>query len=638
MRIQRRSSHASSSAPPTPSLASRAAQIRSAAFADAGVALLLCACVVTATWSLGAPWVGFIASPVLAALAYQRFRGRRAEIERNHALQAQLSIYRVAESMARADTEDDLIRQGLDTIAKGTGLPHWAMYFHRGGRGDFAVAATRGLPEGAEAELIPDAVGPDARSPASRAAWLGEMQIARDPALVPDWRFPAQTEGLGSHPVVVSMPLADRGDLSAVLQCFLPSGTDLDSERGALLRWIAAQLFSGLKRLRLEQRDQLLASYMMSTGEILLELDLEGEIRHANAAAERALGAAPGALLGSRLDQLAVLSDSSLSEATLFDLARSAGEYSGPIWFLRGNGSRFPAEVRLSTAFDRRDRLTAMVLVGRDVTDRHEQERELLGRTDELARVNEKLKQVNRELEEAQRIQDESLANTSHELRTPLNAVIGFSMLLEQGVHKSEDEGKEFARSIREAAEHLLGVINDLLDLAKVAAGRFELHVVPGDLCQTLRAAVEAVRPLAAQKGLNLLVDIPVEPLEIALDPARMRQVLLNLLGNALKFTDKGEVRIRAGRDAGTEEARIVIEDTGAGIAPEHQARLFRKFSQADSSYRRRHSGTGLGLVITQALVKNMGGTIGVESEGLDRGTRVTLSFPARIGSPSGAQ
>jgi len=105
------------------------------------------------------------------------------------------------------------------------------------------------------------------------------------------------------------------------------------------------------------------------------------------------------------------------------------------------------------------------------------------------------------------------------------------------------------------------------------------------------------------------------------------------LLGNAVKFTDKGEVRVRAWRDEATDEARVVIEDTGAGIAPEQQARLFRKFSQADSSYRRRHSGTGLGLVITQALVKNMGGTISVESDGLNRGTRVSLGFPAPIGS-----
>jgi PAS domain S-box-containing protein len=622
--------------PPAPSVASRAAQIRSAATGDTVVALLLCACVVAATWSLGAPWIGFLAAPVLAALAHRRYRGRRAEIERIFALQAQLSIYRVAETMAHASGEAELIRQGLDAIAKGTGLPHWAVYLHRAGRGDFAVVATHGLPEGAEAELQPDAVGPDARSPASRAAWHGEMQIARDPGTVPEWRFPPDTDGLGPRPVVVSIPLADQGDRPAVLQCFLSSGTTLDSEQGALLRWIGAQLLTGLKRLRLEHRDQLLASYMMSTGEILLGLDLAGEITHANAAAERALGTA--SLVGTRLDQLAVLSEPGVNGATLFDLARSAGEFSGVIWFLRGDGSRFPAEVRLSAAFDRRNALTAMVLVGRDVTGRQEQEQELRGRSEELALVNEKLQVVNRELEEAQRLQNDYLANTSHELRTPLNAVIGFAMLLEQGVHKSEEEGREFARSIREAAEHLLEVINDLLDLAKVAAGRFEMRLIEGDLRPAIQSAVEAVGPLAAQKGLNLLVDIPMEPIDLALDPPRMRQVLLNLLGNAVKFTDKGEVKIRAWRDAATEEARVLIEDTGIGIAPEQQPRLFKKFSQADASYRRRHSGTGLGLAITQVLVKNMGGTIRVESEGLDRGTRVTLGFPAPIGSHSGAQ
>jgi signal transduction histidine kinase len=178
-------------------------------------------------------------------------------------------------------------------------------------------------------------------------------------------------------------------------------------------------------------------------------------------------------------------------------------------------------------------------------------------------------------------------------------------------------------------------VINDLLDLAKVEAGRFELHLVPGDLRPAVTAAVEAVGPIAAKKGLNLKVDLPMEPLEVALDPNRMRQVMLNLLGNAVKFTDKGTVGIRAWRDPATEESRVTIEDTGIGIAPERQARLFTKFGQADISYNRRHTGTGLGLAITLALVRNMGGTIAVESEGLNRGTRVTLGFPAPIRSLS---
>ncbi|MGH7682396.1 MAG: ATP-binding protein, partial [Candidatus Eiseniibacteriota bacterium] len=337
----------------------------------------------------------------------------------------------------------------------------------------------------------------------------------------------------------------------------------------------------------------------------------------------------------SRLDQLAVAEEPGPGGDTLFDLARTAGEYSGITWFLRGDGSRFPAEVRISPAANRGGALSAMVLVGRDVTERRELEQDQKRRSEELAHLNEALQRANRGLEEAQRLQNDYLANVSHELRTPMNAVIGFATLLESGAQTSPEEGRDFARSIREAGQHLLGVINDLLDLAKVEAGRFELNLIPGDLRPAITSAVEAIGPIAAKKGLNLKVDIPIEPLEAALDPHRMRQVMLNLLGNAVKFTDKGTVGIRAWRDPATDEARVTIEDTGVGIAPERQARLFTKFGQADISYHRRHTGTGLGLAISLALVRNMGGTIAVESEGLNRGTRVTLGFPAPIGSLS---
>jgi PAS domain S-box-containing protein len=620
---------------PVVTLADRAEMVRSAAKEAVFVAGLLTVSTVALSLRLGEPWIGLAVSPVFAFLAYARYRGVRGEIDRRHALQAQLSIYRVGETFARAEREEELFRQALEAIAQGTGIPHWAIYLHRGGRGEFGLAATRGLSPGAEVELRPDAVAPEAASPASRAAWQGETQVVRDAAQLPAWDFPSRTDGLGPSPTVVSIPVADLDDAPAVLQCFLPKGTELGSERSTLLRWIAAQLSSGLKRLRLERRDQILASFMMSTGEILLGLDLAGEITHANAAAEQALGSPPGALIGSRLDQLAVAEEPGPGGDTLFDLARAAGEYSGLTWFLRGDGSRFPAEVRISPAKNRGGALSAMVLVGRDVTERRELEQEQKRRSEELAHLNEALQRANRGLEEAQRLQKDYLANVSHELRTPMNAVIGFATLLEGNAQTSAEEGRDFARSIREAAQHLLGVINDLLDLAKVEAGRFELHLVPGDLRPAVTAAVEAVGPIAAKKGLNLKVDLPMEVLEVALDPNRMRQVMLNLLGNAVKFTDKGTVGIRAWRDPATEESRVTIEDTGIGIAPERQARLFTKFGQADISYNRRHTGTGLGLAITLALVRNMGGTIAVESEGLNRGTRVTLGFPAPIRSLS---
>ncbi|MGH7680687.1 MAG: hypothetical protein ACRENN_01715, partial [Candidatus Eiseniibacteriota bacterium] len=280
--------------------ADRGRMVRSAAWEAVVVASLLTLFAATLSFRLGAAWIGIAAAPLFGFLAHARYRGRKSEIERGHAREAQLSIYRVGETFARVEREEDLFRQALEAIAQGTGIPHWAIYVHRGGRGEFGLAATRGLPEGAEVELRPDPVASEAASPASRAAWQGETQVVGDPSLLPSWEFPTRATGLGPSPVVVSIPVADLDDAPAVLQCFLPKGTELGSERSTLLRWIAAQLSAGLKRLRLERRDQILASFMMSTGEILLGLNLAGEITHANAAAERALGSPPGALIGSR--------------------------------------------------------------------------------------------------------------------------------------------------------------------------------------------------------------------------------------------------------------------------------------------------------------------------------------------------
>jgi signal transduction histidine kinase len=131
-------------------------------------------------------------------------------------------------------------------------------------------------------------------------------------------------------------------------------------------------------------------------------------------------------------------------------------------------------------------------------------------------------------------------------------------------------------------------------------------------------------------------VEVGEEALHVRMDAARMRQVLLNLLGNALKFTDKGEVRLRAWSDPAAREVRLCVEDTGIGIAKEKQGLLFRKFSQVDGSYRRRHQGAGLGLTISRSLVERMHGSIAIESEGIGMGTRVTLSFPADAGDGAG--
>jgi len=581
------------------------------------------------------PWAALPTGLALILVAGWLHRMRVQDLDRAQARDAQLSLYRVGDTLARFDREDDLVHHALDAVAEGTGLPHWALYAHRGGRGEFTLVATRGLSPEARGTLLPDAPGPEARSHASRAAWLGEIVVG-DLAGAERDAFAATLPELGAGAAMVSVPFLEHEGLPATLQCFLPAGSSLANEERTLLRWMAAQLASGLRRLRLERRDQILASYLVGTSEIVLELDLGGVVASANRAAELALSAAPGELLGCRLVDLAFAPGADTrgeplvpasGPAAALDMARASGEFLGELGFRRGDGSTFPAEVRLSPAHDRAGALTAMVLVARDITERREGEQEVRARGTELGSMNERLLDANHELEQARRLQNDFLANTSHELRTPLNAVIGFATLLEQRIDVDEKERLDFARSIREAAEHLLAVINDLLDLAKAEAGRFELRLFVADIAPTVRAAVEAVHPMASAKGLAVRVDIAGGPLSAAVDLARLRQVLLNLLGNAVKFTDRGEVRVRAFNDAGS--IVVSVEDTGVGIAPERRAALFSKYAQADPSYHRRQRGTGLGLAISRALVDLMKGTIQLTSEGVNRGTVVRITLPA---------
>jgi PAS domain S-box-containing protein len=574
-------------------------------------------------------WALPIAGTALA-LGFAQCRARRRDLVRFSGLEAELSIYRVGETMAAARSESDLARSALDALAEETGIRHWALFTRTAPGETLQLLATREIPEDAAAEFAKDTAGADAPSAAGRAAWKGETLIAGGPDPGPELSFAARNDTLGAGSTAVCVPLPDHGEGGGVLECLLPPGVEIEAGQLALLRWMAAQIANGLRQLRLERRARMLASYSLSTGEILLGLDASGEITHANPAAEEALRAPQRGLRGVSLDRLAVV-DGAEEIPSIVDLFRSVGEYSGAIWFRRSDGTRFPAAVRVSPIPDQDGSPRAMVLVGHDDSQRRERERELESRSQEAAHANRRLEAANRDLTHAQRLQNEFLANTSHELRTPLNAVIGFATLLEQGASSGEEETQEFARSIRESAAHLLTVINDLLDLAKIEAGRLQLRLEPGDLREAVRAAAEAVAPAAAKKGLRIDLRLPEEPLRAAIDPARLRQIMLNLLGNAVKFTDRGEVRIRALRDPGTEGSHIVVEDTGVGIAKDRQGRLFTKFGQVDTSYHRRHAGAGLGLAITRALVESMGGTVAVESEGVNQGATATVVFPPLI-------
>jgi signal transduction histidine kinase len=242
------------------------------------------------------------------------------------------------------------------------------------------------------------------------------------------------------------------------------------------------------------------------------------------------------------------------------------------------------------------------------------------------ARLFREIAAKSQQLEAASRHKSEFLANMSHELRTPLNAVIGFSeVLLQRMFGELNAKQDEYLKDIYASGQHLLSLINDILDLSKIEAGRMELAPAPFHLPSALENAVTLVRERAARHGIALEFDLDPRLGEVVGDERKVKQVLLNLLSNAVKFTPEGgRISLKAGQRDGAVE--ISVTDTGVGIAPEDQTAIFEEFRQAGSDEKRRE-GTGLGLTLAKKFVELHGGRIWVESE-LGRGSTFTFTLP----------
>lgn len=280
---------------------------------------------------------------------------------------------------------------------------------------------------------------------------------------------------------------------------------------------------------------------------------------------------------------------------------------------------------QLTTAFNRMAEYLKRTVISRNALSREVLERK---------RAYERIKNLKEKAEEAARIKSEFVANMSHEIRTPMNAIIGMTDLAIE--NEENPDQRECLELVNSAADSLMTIVNDILDFSKIEAGKIQLDPTDFDLPELLGRTLRTVGVRADQKELELYCDLADDvPRHLQQDPVRLQQILINLLGNAVKFTDSGEIAVKVRHESsegGQVMVRFSVIDTGIGIAPSRQKRIFEAFSQADGSTTRRYGGTGLGLSISHQLVEMMNGEISVESE-LGKGSRFEFTIPFAIGN-----
>lgn len=363
-----------------------------------------------------------------------------------------------------------------------------------------------------------------------------------------------------------------------------------------------------------EMQLQIFRKIADNAGQGLAMADLDGRIIYTNTALLNMLGDTEWTpdqhknfMDCFRLDQRQRL------QAEILPVLFNHGDWTGEMSVLSGDGRQIPTLVNLFLIRDDAGHPKYIAELITDMTHQKKAELEIL-KAKELA-------------ESADRIKSAFLASMSHELRTPLNSIIGFTGVLLQGLAGPlNEEQKKQMGMIQKSARHLLQLINDVLDISKIEAGQLQLSLEEYDLSESFKSVLQIIRPMAEKKGLKLVVDIDSEIHDIVSDRRRVEQVLINLVNNAIKFTDQGEVLIKSAVD----KMRIVtsIADTGIGISSENIGTLFEMFRQIDTGVARNYEGTGLGLSICRRLIEMLGGEIWATSQGEQKGSTFTFTLP----------
>jgi len=348
-----------------------------------------------------------------------------------------------------------------------------------------------------------------------------------------------------------------------------------------------------------ESKNKLLATIVEQSSEAIWTRDLAGAITSWNAGAAAMFGYTPAEAMGRAMQ---VGESTTEEEEARMQRLVAGDKFAYDTRAVTRSGMVIDIQVAVAPLLDDSNQCIGSIAVARDVTQ-HKRSEEALRLAREAAEM-------------ANHAKSSFLARMSHEIRTPMNGVLGMTeLLLETGLTQTQ---RKYAETVQRSGQNLLGIINDLLDFSKIEAGKLELEKVEMDVRRTLEDVVDLLAERAHAKGLELACSIPPElTTDVRGDPLRLGQVLTNLVGNAIKFTEAGSVVIRVGLLEETAEKiglRFEVRDTGVGISAEAQARIFEEFSQADGSTTRKHGGSGLGLAIAKQLVEMMGGEIHVES------------------------
>jgi PAS domain S-box-containing protein len=364
------------------------------------------------------------------------------------------------------------------------------------------------------------------------------------------------------------------------------------------------------ERKRFEAQLKMFSKALDSAHDSAIITDLKGHIQYANLATQRLFHWPASRLTGTNIANFFPNSD---QVDWILEQANGPG-WSGQIVCQRYDGTPFSAFISISPVYGEDNQtLTSVSIILRDITQQERIEAELAAKNLELARAN--------------RLKSEFLANMSHELRTPMTSILGFSKLLSQLVYGDLNERQQlYVDQIHQSGEHLLSLINEVLDLSKVEAGQMDLNISEIHLGSLCNDVVKMVETQAGMKALKIQCEVPLDLPMLVADEIRVRQMLLNLLSNAIKFTPKGRaIGIRVNQVA--EQMQLTVWDEGIGISESQLSSLFQPFQQLENPLSKHYEGTGLGLALTQKLTRLHGGDVTVKSRS-NQGSEFTLHLP----------